>query len=230
MFVLQCARFLLERLHRVRLGRNFSATPTPRVGNPTGARLPFEVDTNVAKHTELFRHDNFSVFTALRVFTVTQVFLWTYLAHFTQTLLKDPNLLSKLRSEAGTLKKKSFLASLTEKLTTDKYRNSLTWICVIFGNVIVVASTTYMLRSVRSVVLLKGGRQVYIQTYAPFRSLRGFEVPLEHLNCLQSRSQRSSYISLKVKGRWFYFMLDQRGLFPHPRLFDQTVGMARTFK
>ncbi|CAN8000398.1 unnamed protein product [Ixodes hexagonus] len=224
---------LLRRCLRSRFGsRSLSTTPVTRTPNPphgAAKTLPYEVDSNVAKNTELYRYDNFRVFAALRIFGVSQVFLWTYLAYVSQTLFDDPKLVSKMRKEDSG-EEKTFAQTLAEKLTVGKYRNSLTAFCLIFANGVVAAASIYMLRSVRSVVLLKGGQSVYIQTYAPFRTLRGFQVPLEHLNCLHSRGQKSAYISLKVKGRWFYFMLDQKGLFPHPQLFDQTVGLSRILK
>lgn len=225
---------LVRRCQCARFGsRNVSTSAVPRTAKPTpGAAktLPYEVDSNVAKNTELYRYDNFRVFAALRIFSVSQVFLWTYLAHASQTLFDDPNLVSRMRKDDVGDGKKTFIQTVAEKLTVDKYRNSLTAFCLIFANGIVAAASIYMLRSVRSVVLLKGGQSVHIQTYAPFRSLRGFQVPLEHLSCLHSRAHKSAYISLKVKGRWFYFMLDQKGLFPKPSLFDQTVGLSRNLK
>lgn len=232
MFCLHSFSALLWRCQRARFGgRNVSTTWAARTTKSThglpARTLPYEVDSNVAKNTELYRYDNFRVFGALRIFSVSQVFLWTYLAHASKTLFDDPNLVSKVRSDGD---KRTFAQTIAEKLTVDKYRYGLVAFCLLFANGVVGAASLYMLRSVRSVVLLKGGQSVYIQTYAPFRNLRGFQVPLDHLSCLHSRGQKSAYISLKVKGRWFYFMLDQKGIFPHPSLFDQTVGLSRTLK
>lgn len=204
-----------------------SSSSSARSAQQPSPRLPFEVDTNVAKHTEVYRFDNFKVFASVRMFTVAQIFLWSYMAYYCYEVT-DPT-----KSAPPDVKKSEriggLLESLRERLTTDRYRYGLAALCTAFGSLVVAGSSLYILRSVRSIVLLKGGQRVLVQTYAPFRDLRGFDVPLEHINCLQSRLRRSSYITLKIKGHWFYFMLDQRGIFPHPKLFDNTVGVSRKF-
>ncbi|XP_037575502.1 transmembrane protein 223-like [Dermacentor silvarum] len=197
-------------------------TPQP------SAKLPFEVDTNVAKPTEIYRFDKFNVFGALRVFTVTQMFLWAYMAHVCYTITDPRNAPPPDLNTSGRVG--GLLQFLRDRLTTDPYRYGLTAFCVAIGTLVVTSSSIFLLRSVRSIVLLKGGQQVFVQTYAPFVELRAFEVPLEHISCRQSRLQKSSYISLKIKGHRLYYMLDQRGIFPHPKLFDNTVGVARKLK
>lgn len=111
-----------------------SAVARTAKSTPGAAKtLPYEVDSNVAKNTELYRYDNFRVFAALRIFSVSQVMLWTYLAHVSQTLFDDPDLVSKMRRDDVGDGKKTFVQTITEKLAVDKYRNSLTAFCLIFG-------------------------------------------------------------------------------------------------
>lgn len=203
-----------------------SSSSLPAQQQPS-ARLPFEVDTNVAKHTEIFRFDNFRQFAAVRIFAVTQAFMWAYMANFCYSVT-DPANVQENQEQAGRMG--GFLALLRQRLTTDRYRYGLTAMCAVFGVVVVGAATVFTRRYVRSVVLLKGGQRAFVQTYTPFRDLRGFEVPLEDINCLQSRLQKSNYISLKIRGHWFHYMLDQRGIFPYPQLFDHTVGLSRKLK
>ncbi|XP_075555625.1 transmembrane protein 223 [Dermacentor variabilis] len=192
------------------------------------AKLPFEVDTNVAKPTEIYRFDKFNVFAALRLFTVTQVFLWSYMAQVCYTIT-DPKHGPPPNADTSN-RFGGLLQFLRERLTTDPYRYGLTAFCATVGALVVTGSSMFILRSVRSIVLLKGGQRVLVQTYAPFTELRAFEAPLEHISCRQSRLQQSSYISVKIKGHRMYYMLDQRGVFPHPKLFDYTVGVARKLK
>lgn len=213
-------------------GRSLRATransSSARSAPQPSAKLPFEVDTNVAENTELYRFDKFNVFAALRVFTVTQAFLWAYMGQLCYAIT-DPQ--GAPPPDQGTSKRVGgLLQFLRERLTTDAGRYGLVAFCSAIGTVVVVGSTMFILRSVRRLVLLKGGQKVLVQTYAPFWEMRAFQVPLEHINCRQSRLQKSSYITFKIKGHWFHYILDQRGAYPHPKLFDNTVGMARKLK
>lgn len=187
------------------------------------AKLPYETDTNVTKHVEVYRFDNFRHFAVIKVFGLIQLMFWAYLADFSNRYLKDAT--PPVVKDEGA----SRWARISAKFTENKYRNGITAICLLLGNVVAVGVALFTLRSVRSVILMKGGEKVYIQTYSPIRNVRGFEVPLSHVSCMQSRLQKSSYISLKVKGHWMYYLIDQRGTFPHPKLFDNTVGTKRTF-
>lgn len=135
MFCLHSFSALLRRCQRARFGgRNVWTTwavrTTKSTHGPPARTLPYEVDSNVAKNTELYRYDNFRVFGALRIFSVSQVFLWTYLAHASKTLFDDPNLVSKVRSDG---EKRTFAQTIAEKLTVDKYRYGLVAFCLLFG-------------------------------------------------------------------------------------------------
>ncbi|KAL1426176.1 hypothetical protein MTO96_018436 [Rhipicephalus appendiculatus] len=194
--------FLRVRVAPSPVGGRYALRPARRANSSSvqpSAKLPFEVDTNVAQHTEIYRYDNFRV------------------------TLPPPGV-----DTSGRLG--GLFQFLRERLTTQPYRYGLVAFCTAFGTLVAVGSSMFVLRNVRSLLLLKGGQRVAVQTYAPFRELRAFQVPLEHISCGQSRLQKSSYITLKIKGHWLYYVLDQRGVFPHPELFDNTVGMARKFK
>lgn len=212
-------------------GGRYALRPT-RCANSSSvqpsAKLPFEVDTNVAKHTEIYRYDNFRVFAALRMFTVSQAFLWAYMAQVCYTITDPKEAPPPGADTSGRFG--GLFQFLRERLTTQPYRYGLVVFCTAVGTVVAVGSSMFVLRNVRSLVLLKGGQRVAVQTYAPFKELRTFQVPLEHVSCGQSRLQKSSYITLKIKDHRMHYVLDQRGLFPHPELFDNTVGMARKLK
>lgn len=84
-------------------------------------------------------------------------------------------------------------------------------------------------RIVKELTLCKGGKSAILVTYGPFGSPLKREVPLKNLSCVISRSQAKSYISMKVKPKWFYYLVDIRGNFHDPKLFDYTIG-TRSFK
>lgn len=85
----------------------------------------------------------------------------------------------------------------------------------------------YSLRSVKYLILRKGGREVTIVTYAPTGSNRMLTLELENLSCKDSRTSAASQIPIQVKGHYLHYILDSRGEFTNPTLFDQTAGLRR---
>lgn len=90
-------------------------------------------------------------------------------------------------------------------------------------------SWTYILRSVRFLVLRKDGIHVTLVTYTPFGENRMMNVPLKYVSAQQSRSQAKVQLPLKVKNKSFFYILDMRGEFLNQRLYDFTVGLKRKF-
>lgn len=87
----------------------------------------------------------------------------------------------------------------------------------------------YTLRSVKYVILRKGGQKVTIVTHAPFGENRMLTLGLENLGSKQTRAEAKNYLPIKVRGHMLHYMLDMRGEFKHPQLFDSTCGLARKF-
>ncbi|XP_074087372.1 transmembrane protein 223 [Macrotis lagotis] len=99
--------------------------------------------------------------------------------------------------------------------------------CASVGLLVLAAGLLFSRRSVRSVLLRRGGQRVTLTTHAPFGLGASFTVPLRHVSCAAPRGQVPAVLPLKVKGRRFYFLLDKGGRFPDARLFDLTVGTYR---
>lgn len=85
----------------------------------------------------------------------------------------------------------------------------------------------YTLRSVRYLILNKGGRNISFVTYAPFGKNRIITVPIENVCCKESRNIARVQLPLKVKNTMMHFMLDMRGEFKNKKLFDCTAGLSR---
>ncbi|GFT40916.1 transmembrane protein [Nephila pilipes] len=79
-------------------------------------------------------------------------------------------------------------------------------------------------RIVKLITLHKGGSTALIVTYGPFGRTRHLKVPLQLLTCTVSRDQAKSYIPIKIKKKWFFYLIDCKGQFHQPALFDVTVG------
>lgn len=88
----------------------------------------------------------------------------------------------------------------------------------------------FTLRSVKFLILRKGGQQVTVITHTPFGENRMFTLNLENLDCKQTRSEATSQLPIKIKGHFMHYVLDMRGEFKHPKLFDSTCGLARNWK
>lgn len=95
------------------------------------------------------------------------------------------------------------------------------------GYGILLASWMFTLRSVRYLVLRKGGNNVSLVTYGPFGKNRIMDVPLHCISAQQSRTTSKVHLPLKVKNRALFYILDMRGDFTNTKIFDYSVGLKR---
>jgi len=86
-------------------------------------------------------------------------------------------------------------------------------------------TTFYIQRQIRELWLLKGGESVRIIAYNHFGRTISKELPLEQIQPLQGRGNRS--IQLRIKSYRLSFNMDKRGVFPNPTLYDFSAGMGR---
>lgn len=87
----------------------------------------------------------------------------------------------------------------------------------------------YTLKSVRYLILNKGGRHLTFVTYTPYGKNRMMKVPIDNVCCKEQRTAAKVQLPLKVKDMWMHYMLDMKGEFKHPVLFDSTAGLFRKF-
>lgn len=173
------------------------------------------LQSGVPRDVLLFQHERSRFFAILGLFCAGQSIFWTSLA-----VAALPRPLIRVPAEApnrGSLDQRSTL-----------WRYGLAVGCGMMGALVLGAGLLYSLRSVRSVMLLAGGQQVTLTTYAPFGLGTHFTVPLNQISCMAHRGEVPAMLPLKVKGRRFYFLLDKAGHFPNTLLFDNTVGTYRS--
>lgn len=87
----------------------------------------------------------------------------------------------------------------------------------------------YTLRSVRFLILRKGGRDVTIVTYGPFGKNTMMTVPLKAISAQTHREVSEVLLPLKVRNRSLFYVLDMKGEFKNPQLYDYTAGLNRRF-
>lgn len=85
----------------------------------------------------------------------------------------------------------------------------------------------FTLRSVRYLILRKGGKDVALVTYGPFGTNHILNVPLNCVSAVQMRSSRTTSLPMKVKNKTFYYMLDSRGIYTNGEIFDRVINLKR---
>ncbi|XP_014086149.1 transmembrane protein 223 [Bactrocera oleae] len=179
----------------------------------------FDVNTNVSKDVILFKYENPKYYNVLNIFGFCQFVFWTYLSHFAFTTLKDAPVQEIPGEELAWYQQIN--------LGENKYRNGISTICFLIGYGILCATWLFTLRSVRYLILRKGGKDVAFVTYGPFNRNRIMTVPLKCVSAQESRETARNQLPIKVKNRTLYYVLDMRGEFRNPQLFDYTAGLKR---
>ncbi|XP_010852284.1 PREDICTED: transmembrane protein 223 [Bison bison bison] len=175
-------------------------------------------DTAPPRDVLLFEHERGRFFAVLGLFCAGQGVFWASLA--IASLARPPTPVRPTDAKTpdhGRLDLRSTL-----------WRYGLAVGCGAIGSLVLGAGLLFSLRSVRSVMLRAGGKQVTLTTHAPFGWGAHFTVPLNQVSCMAHRGEVPAMLPLKVKGRRFYFLLDKAGHFPNTKLFDNTVGAYRS--
>ncbi|XP_073968799.1 transmembrane protein 223 isoform X2 [Rhodnius prolixus] len=97
------------------------------------------------------------------------------------------------------------------------------------GYLMLAGSWFYTLKSVRYLVLRKGGNAVSFVTYTPYGQNRIMDVPLNKVSAAESRHNAKVHLPIKVQGKYLHYMLDMKGEFTNKQLFDATAGLRRKF-
>lgn len=182
-------------------------------------RTVLDPNTNVVKDVILFKYENPKLFKSINFFAIAQFCFWNYLSYFSFTNLRDAPVPETNQSDL------KFYERIN--LGENKYRNSIAIMCFVMGYGILAACWIFTLRSVRFLILRKGGNAVSIVTYTPFGQNRIMNVPLNCVSAVETRHVAKATLPLKVKNKSLYYVLDMRGEFKNASLFDQTAGLSR---
>ncbi|XP_046500562.1 transmembrane protein 223 [Equus quagga] len=175
-------------------------------------------DTAPSRDVLLFEHERGRFFAVLGLFCAGQGVFWASLA--VAALARPPVPARPPDAELPARGRSDVRPTL--------WRYGLAVGCGAIGTLVLGAGLLFSLRSVRSVMLRAGGKQVTLTTHAPFGLGAHFTVPLNQVSCMAHRGEVPAMLPLKVKGRRFYFLLDKAGHFPNTKLFDNTVGAYRS--
>ncbi|KAI5277942.1 transmembrane protein 223 [Manis pentadactyla] len=175
-------------------------------------------DATPLRDVLLFEHERGPFFAVLWLFCAGQGVFWASLA--VAALARPPVPARPADTELPDRGRSDVRSAL--------WRYCLAVGCGSIGTLVLGAGLLFSLRSVRSVMLLAGGKQVTFTTHAPFGLGAHFTVPLNQVSCMAHRGEVPAMLPLKVKGWRFYFLLDKAGHFPNMKLFDNTVGAYRS--
>lgn len=116
--------------------------------------------------------------------------------------------------------------SWKQKLESNPFSILTIFIAFTCGPIIFMTIMFFSSRTIRKLILHKGGEKVTLVTYNIIPGQQIFTESLENLSCEASRTYRST-LPLKVKGRRFAYFIDTDGDILNENLFDFTVGMKR---
>ncbi|OXU29312.1 hypothetical protein TSAR_014722 [Trichomalopsis sarcophagae] len=120
---------------------------------------------------------------------------------------------------------KPLLTRFSQESQTDKliFTNKI----FVSGPVIFFTVWYITKRTVKYIVLHKGGKTVTIVTYHPLKGEVTTTLPVNNLSTSSGRTASKSYIPLRVRDTKLKYMVDKNGNFVNEELFDVTVGINR---
>ena len=106
-----------------------------------------------------------------------------------------------------------------------KWRVGLSTLALSGGLCFSLLASMYPLRTVTRVVFDSKQNIIKLFTCSPTGTERSIETVPHKIFGTIGRRYAGSYLSLKIKGYSFRFLLDARGKFPQPRVFDRLITM-----
>ncbi|XP_050542687.1 transmembrane protein 223 [Daktulosphaira vitifoliae] len=179
----------------------------------------FDMDTNVPKDVLLFKSSNDRTYKMISIFAVIQFGFWLTVADSYYAILnRNVNDKNETRSVVwmDKLKAKGKLVTIGIPIG-----------CVCMGLILIAICGVYTVKSIKMLVLCKGGKHLSITSFGPFNKNIITTIPLDRVSCSIGRNASNQTIPLKVQGKWFHYTLDKNGRIYNPQLFDITAGLKR---
>ncbi|XP_055924156.1 transmembrane protein 223-like [Argiope bruennichi] len=180
--------------------------------------FPTEKVTSLKKDTVLYSLEKTKLIRNLTIYGIAQFGICTVLGFNIFISLKDTQPSRNINTQS------SKEAWRDVNLGAVKHRIISSLACFSLGFLTAFICYSLPSRIVKTITLCKGGNVASFVTYGPFGKTRRIKVPLQQMSCMMTREQAKSYIPIKIKNRWFYYLIDCKGEFHQPALFDVTVG------
>uniref|UniRef100_A0A2S2NCS7 Transmembrane protein n=1 Tax=Schizaphis graminum TaxID=13262 RepID=A0A2S2NCS7_SCHGA len=179
----------------------------------------FNLNTNVSKDVLLYKSSSDKTYKMISVFSIVQFGFWITVADSYNVLLNkepDNNENHQPISWVDKIKSRGKIATLGIPIA-----------CLCMGTTLIAICSVYTMKSVKMLVLCKGGDNLSITSFGFFNRNITTTIPLETVSCAVGRNSSGQNIPLKVKGKWFHYTLDKNGKIYNPKLFDYTAGLSR---
>jgi len=188
----------------------------------TKSKAPLNIDTTkLLKDVIVFKYENPNYFKYLNVFAIGQFLVLSYFSQYTLVALRN----TPVDEQVEGYDKLAWYEKLN--LGKDNVPKIIAGACFLIGLGVLSVCWLFTLRSVRYLIIRKGGKDVSFVTYGPFGTNRIITVPL---NCIQGSQQRNkslSYLPLKVKNMNWFYVLDVRGEYRQKDIFDHVINVSR---
>ncbi|KAL0279397.1 UNVERIFIED_CONTAM: hypothetical protein PYX00_000968 [Menopon gallinae] len=174
---------------------------------------------NVVNEVPVYECDNTKFFRRFKVCFAGFLLIWFGLEYNIYSILQH----SKIKSHAE--KWKDFVRDEEQRVLYLKVITTTT----LLGAALGWLGSMYMLRNVKSLVLRRDTKQIILKTYSPFAKLRELTISAYDVSGTTSQITKGKmgYIPLKVKGNWFYYLLDVNGKLHNPAVFNNFINIQR---
>ena len=148
--------------------------------------------------------------------SILQLGFWGYLAQFVYREFKDERLQEKVREHGSSLPTSKVLGS-------NKWRTFISLFALSAGLFFAYTANMFTFRTVTQLSILKQSSNVKMTTFTPWGRTRVVMATLSDLRCASNRFSAQGQLAVKAKGRPLYFLLDTKGDFLEPKLFDTLI-------
>ncbi|KAF7992356.1 hypothetical protein HCN44_001681 [Aphidius gifuensis] len=201
----------ITRLNNIsqKLNENFkknSILLTQQLRNVHHSHL--DVNTNIINNVILWKHDGTKYMKNITIFGIFQLVVLTGFSFSVLHLIPTKNI------------DETYLDYLSHAY----FGISVVAIPLITGIIAMILIRFYVHRSVKTIILNRGGKNITLITYHMWKGATSKVVPVDDIVIRRSRSEVKNYMPLNIKSTRLYHLLDGNGVFVNPDLFDHTIG------
>lgn len=172
-------------------------------------KLNWDVNTNVQNNVILYKNENDRYFRYVKIFAIGQLFGWSVLAAYTYM----PAFFDIFRADINS---KEFIKKHILQL-------SLFTFSIFAGPATFAFMYALCSRNIKYIILNKGGKTLSLFTYHMWKRKANINLPVGMAKAVSHRTDLGVCIPLKIKNRVFYYLIDKKGIFVNPNLFDYTL-------
>ncbi|XP_018048866.1 PREDICTED: transmembrane protein 223 [Atta colombica] len=170
-----------------------------------------DVNTNVQNNVILYKFEESRYFRNMQIFGVVQLFSCSVLAFYSYS----PSFWDIFKADVN----------LKEHFLNYMFRFCIFFFAIVTGPLISLYIYATCARSIKYIILNKGGETLSIITYHMQKNKSKLNLPVGMVKCIADRQdERGTYLPLKIKNRSFYYLVNKSGTFVNSKLFDHTMG------